>query len=94
MPVDFSNAWNAGVKIINKSISLLPNVLLALLIFLAFLLLGAAGESLARRCVQRRRKDQGIALPMARLVQTSIPDSGFPDRTLRSRSVFRGRRSN
>ena len=24
MPIDFSNAWKAGVKIINEAISLLP----------------------------------------------------------------------
>jgi small conductance mechanosensitive channel len=43
MPIDFSNAWNTGVKIINETISLLLNILLALLIFFAFLLLGAVG---------------------------------------------------
>src|ERR1700757_1524237 len=77
MPIDFSNAWNTGVKIINETISLLPNILLALLIFFAFLLLGAAGKSLARRWVQRQRRHQGIALLMARLVQTSILVLGF-----------------
>ena len=77
MPIDFSNAWNTGVKIINETISLLPNILLAVLIFFAFLLLGAVGKSLARRWVQRQRKHQGIALLMARLVQTSILILGF-----------------
>lgn len=77
MPIDFSNAWYTGVKIINETISLLPNILLALLIFFAFLLFGAAGKSLARRWVQRQRKHQGIALLMARLVQTSILVLGF-----------------
>src|SRR5246127_3787680 len=77
MPIDFSNAWNTGVKIINETISLLPNMLLALLIFFVFLLLGATGKSLARHWVQRQRKHQGIALLMARLVQTSILTLGF-----------------
>jgi small-conductance mechanosensitive channel len=77
MPIDFSNAWNTGVKIINETISLLPNLLLAILIFFAFLLLGAAGKSLARRWVQRQRRHQGIALLMARLVQTTILVLGF-----------------
>ena len=49
MPIDFSNAWNTGVRIINETISLLPNMLLALLIFFAFLRLGAVDKSLARR---------------------------------------------
>ncbi len=77
MPIDFSNAWNTGVKIINETISLLPNLLLALLIFVTFLILAAAGKSLARRWVQRQRKHQGIALLLARMVQTSILILGF-----------------
>jgi multidrug transporter EmrE-like cation transporter len=62
MPIDFSSAWNTGVKISNETISLLPNILLALLILFAFLLLAAAGKSLARRSVQRQRKHQGMQL--------------------------------
>jgi len=50
---------------------------LALLIFFAFLLLAAVGKSLARRWVQRQRKHQGVALLMARLVQTGILILGF-----------------
>jgi len=77
MPIDFSNAWKTGVKIINEAISLLPNVVLAIVILLLFLLLAAAGKSLAHRWAQRRRKHQGIALLLARLVQTSIFVMGF-----------------
>jgi small conductance mechanosensitive channel len=77
MPIDFSNAWNTAIKIINETISLLPNLLLAVLIFLAFLVLGAGGKSLARHWIQRQRKHQGISLLMARLVQTSILTLGF-----------------
>ena len=77
MPIDFSNAWNTGVRIINEAISLLPNLLLALLIFCVFLVLAAAGKSLAQRWVRRQRKHQGIALLLARLVQTSILVLGF-----------------
>ena len=32
MPIDFSNAWKTCVKIINEAISLLPNVVLAIVI--------------------------------------------------------------
>jgi small-conductance mechanosensitive channel len=77
MPIDFSSAWNTGVKIINEAISLLPNLLLAVLIFFAFLVLAAGGKALARRWVQRQQRHQGIALLMARLVQTSILTVGF-----------------
>ena len=77
MPIDFSNAWNTGIKIINEAISMLPNLALAVLIFITFLLLGSAGKSLARRWVNRRKTHQGIALLMARLVQTGILTLGF-----------------
>ena len=77
MPIDFSNAWKTGVKIINEAISLLPNVVLAIVILLFFLLLAAAGKSLAHKWAQRRRKHQGIALLLGRLVQTSILVLGF-----------------
>jgi len=77
MPIDFSNAWKTGVKIINEAISLLPNVVLAIVILLFFLLLAAAGKSLGRKWAQRRRKHQGITLLLARLVQTGIFVLGF-----------------
>lgn len=77
MPIDFSNGWKTGVKIIKEAISLLPNVVLAIVILLFFLLLAAAGKSLAQKWAQRRRKHQGIALLLARLAQTSIFVLGF-----------------
>jgi len=77
MPIDFSNAWKTGVKIINEAISLLPNVVLAIVILLFSLLLAAAGKSLARKWAQRRRKHQGITLLLARLAQTGIFVLGF-----------------
>ena len=36
MPIDFSNAWKTGVKIINQAIALIPNLIIALLIFALF----------------------------------------------------------
>jgi hypothetical protein len=55
MPIDFSNAWNTGVKILNQAISLIPNFLLAIVVFLIFLILASAGRSLARRWVEGRK---------------------------------------
>ena len=48
MPIDFSNAWKTGVKIINEAISLLPNVVLAIVILL-FCFSPQAGKSLAHK---------------------------------------------
>ena len=68
MPVDFSNAWKTGIKIINESISLLPNIILGILIFVVFLVAASAAKSLTRRLVLRRRTHQGMGLLLGRLV--------------------------
>jgi small conductance mechanosensitive channel len=77
MPIDFSNAWKTGIKIINESISLLPNLVLAIVIFVVFLLVASLGKSLARRVALKRQTHQGIALLLGRLVHTSIVVLGF-----------------
>lgn len=77
MPIDFSNAWRAGARIIDQAISLLPNLALAIVIFLLFLVLASGGRSLARRWVQRRKRHKGIALLLAQLVRTTILILGF-----------------
>jgi len=77
MPIDFSSAWKGGAKIVDEAISLLPNLILAVIVFLVFLILAAAGRSLAQRWVERRKKHQGIALLVAQLVRTTILVVGF-----------------
>lgn len=77
MPVDFSYAWKTGVKIINQAISLIPNIVIALLIFALFLVGASLCKSLVRRLAVQRQKHQGIALLLGRLVQTSIVVLGF-----------------
>jgi small conductance mechanosensitive channel len=77
MPIDFSIAWKTAVKIINDIISLLPNIILGLLIFVLFLLAASVAKSLTRRFALRRRTYQGMALLLARLVHTSIAVVGF-----------------
>jgi len=54
MPVDFSIAWKTGAKILNETISLLPNIILGLLIFILFLVAASLARSLTRRVVLRR----------------------------------------
>jgi small conductance mechanosensitive channel len=77
MSLDFSAAWNTGAKIINEAISLIPNVILALLIFALFLVAASLSGSLVRRLAVERRKHQGIALLLGRLVYTAIIVLGF-----------------
>jgi small conductance mechanosensitive channel len=77
MPIDFSNAWKTGVRIVNTGISLLPNLILAIVIFIAFLILASASKSLTRRFALKRRTHQGATLLISRLVQTGIVVLGF-----------------
>jgi len=77
MPVDFSNAWKTGVKILNESIALLPNIVLAAVIFVLFLLLASFASSLTRRTLLHRRSHVGLAILFARLIQTIIAVVGF-----------------
>ena len=77
MQVNFSIAWRTAGKIINDIVSLLPNIILGLLIFVLFLVAAAIASSLTRRFVQRRRSHQGMVLLLARLVHTTFVVVGF-----------------
>src|SRR5437660_685472 len=77
IPIDFSNAWKAGVKIVNESVALLPNLVLAIAIFAIFLLLASLAKSLGRRTILRRRTHQGLGILFGRLIQTVIAIVGF-----------------
>src|SRR5579862_5034387 len=77
MSLDFSAAWNTGARIINEAISLIPNAILALVIFALFLITASLSGSLVRRLAVERRKHQGIALLLGRLVYTTIIVLGF-----------------
>jgi small conductance mechanosensitive channel len=77
MPVDFSIAWKATVKIASKVVSLLPNIILGFIIFLLFVCAASVAKSLTRRYVERRRTHQAMAILFGRVVQTSIVMLGF-----------------
>jgi|SRR5215469_3102244 len=77
MPIDFSNAWNTAIRIINQAIALLPNLLIALFVFSLFLIGAAVCKSLVHRLALNRQKHQGIALLLGRLVQTATVILGF-----------------
>ena len=77
MPIDFSNAWKTCINLINGAISLLPNIVLAALIFGGFLVLGSVTKSLTRRFSLRRRRNQNLGLLLGRLAQITIVVLGF-----------------
>ena len=77
VPIDFSNAWKSGARIVNSVISLLPNLVIALFIFVAFLILASAAKSMVRRLSVRRQRHQNLAILLGQLVQTLVLILGF-----------------
>jgi small conductance mechanosensitive channel len=77
MPIHLTTAWKSGERIINGVIALLPNVVLAVVIFIIFLVLASISKSMTRRFAVRQKRRQGVALLMARLVHTAIVVLGF-----------------
>jgi small conductance mechanosensitive channel len=74
---DFSAAWKTGNHIISTAISLLPNLIAAIVVFVLFLFVASACKSLMRRFLLGRRRRQGVALLVGRVVQTCIVILGF-----------------
>jgi small conductance mechanosensitive channel len=77
MPIDLSAAWKTGIKIINDSISLLPNLILAVVIFVIFMILASASKSFTRRFTVRWGKRQGVALLLGQIAHTTVSVLGF-----------------
>jgi small-conductance mechanosensitive channel len=67
----------AGERIVNEIISLLPNLVLGLLIFILFLIAASVARSLTQRVALRRFPRQGLALLLARFAHTGIVLIGF-----------------
>lgn len=77
LPVNFSNAWNSGERILNNAISLLPNLIIALVIFVVFIVVAAASKSLVRHFLLGQRNRKNLALLMGQLIQTIMLVLGF-----------------
>jgi small conductance mechanosensitive channel len=77
MPIDVSNAWKSGSHILNGAISLLPNLILACIVFGVFLILASTGKSLIQRIANRKEGSQTLALLLGRLAQMTVVVVGF-----------------
>ena len=76
-PVDLSNAWKSGDKILNEAINLLPNLIIACAIFVVFVIVARVCKSLIERLGERRRMRQNAALLLGKLAQTVVVILGF-----------------
>jgi len=72
MPIDFSNAWKSGSQLINSTISLLPNLILGVVIFVLFLIAASAARSVVRRLAQRRQNRQNLGLLLGQLAYITV----------------------
>ncbi len=77
MGIDLSNAWKSGEKIINGAISLLPNMALAIVIFVLFLFIASAVKSVVRRFSQRRQRRLSLGILLGQLAHTTVSVLGF-----------------
>jgi small-conductance mechanosensitive channel len=77
MPIDFSNAWKSGSRIIEFIISLLPNIILSLIILVLFLFLASAAKSLVGRFTRRHGRRQNLGLLLGQLARVTVAIFGF-----------------
>jgi small conductance mechanosensitive channel len=77
VPIDLSSAWKSGSRIINFVISLLPNMILAVIIFILFLFLASAAKSLVRRLTQPRQRRQTLGLLLGQIAYVTVTVFGF-----------------
>jgi len=77
VPIDFSAAWKSGRKIIDSTVALLPNIILAVVVFLVFLIVASVVRSTVRRVLQRRQRRQNLALLLGHLAYLTVTVFGF-----------------
>lgn len=72
-----SNAWKSGNRIIDKTIALLPNLILACAIFVVFVIAARVSKSLIERLGERGKMRQNAALLLGKLAQLVVVILGF-----------------
>lgn len=77
MKIDLSNAFKSGHRIIQNAISLLPNMVVAVVILILFIFIASFAKSLVRRLMQRRQRRHSLALLLGQLTHTSVVILGF-----------------
>jgi small-conductance mechanosensitive channel len=77
MPIDLSNAWNSASRLINTVVSLLPNIVLAVVIFAIFLLVASLARATVRRIMQRRQRHQNLGLLFGHIAYVAVVVFGF-----------------
>ncbi|PSN12799.1 mechanosensitive ion channel protein MscS [filamentous cyanobacterium CCT1] len=69
MNFDYSPIWEKIQAMTNGFLALLPNIALAIVVFLIFFLVAKAIRTTVRRLTQRRRRTRNVGLVLGRLAQ-------------------------
>ncbi len=77
MHFDLSVAWQSGRKILESAIALLPKLILAIIVFVLFLIIGSVARSTVRRILQQRQRRQNLALLIGQLAYICVSVFGF-----------------
>ncbi|MEI2582641.1 mechanosensitive ion channel family protein [Scytonema sp. PRP1] len=69
MNLEISTAWSKVQEMINGAIALLPNIVLALVVFLLFVFVGRWIKRLVKRLTRNRRQARNLGMVLGRLAQ-------------------------
>ena len=69
MKTEISTVWDRIENMINGFVLLLPNIIIALVVFAIFVFIGRAIKRLVRRLTRNRRYARNLALVLGRLTQ-------------------------
>lgn len=75
--IDLSNAWRSWDRMVDGAIELLPNLVLALVIFIVFLLIARLARSLVRRISIQRSHHRNLGILLGQLAQLTVVILGF-----------------
>lgn len=70
--IDISNAWRSWDQMVDSAITLLPNLILALVIFIVFLVLASFARSLTRRVSLKRSQHRNLGLLLGQLAHLTV----------------------
>jgi small conductance mechanosensitive channel len=77
MDIDLSLAWETLREMLEQFIALLPNIIIALIIFGVALLASGALRGLVQRINERRRRHSGLGVVLGRLTQWGVVAFGL-----------------
>jgi small conductance mechanosensitive channel len=70
--IDLTNAWRSWDHMVDAAIALLPNLILALVIFVIFLVLATIARSLVRRVSARRSHHKNLGILLGQLAHLTV----------------------